>query len=74
MSTDNKPKNKERTTNPVLRIRNLSVNSCKDSIIELIEKMNDVETTSKVAKQNATSISDNNGNRIELEREDYIRK
>lgn len=67
-------KNKDKKISSAPRVRSLVVNREVNSITELVETMRNVSLTSKEAKINATSISDNNGGRIELEKDDYIKR
>lgn len=71
MNTDTKKKEPKKR---IPRVIDLSVNTGSNSLVELVEKMRSVDTESKEAKLNATSISDNNGGRIDLNKDDYIKK
>lgn len=73
MNTRIKPKSVPNTAKKI-RIRSLHVSRTENPIVEVIEQMRSVDLNSREADLNVTSISDNNGRRIELENTDYIKK
>lgn len=76
----NKNKKKSPNTNiaqtqagPMLKVLPLDEDS-DNPIVKITGIMGSVDTTSPIAKLNATSIEDNNGGRINLNKDHYIKK
>jgi hypothetical protein len=63
MESGTEPVNSIQTSGPDASLGQISLTS---SLVEFVETLESIDTTSPLAKLNETTISDNNGGRIEL--------